>query len=49
MSALSRFGALYRDEHGHEVWRIVDADGRIVAEGVESDHDAAFIAEGVAA
>lgn len=49
MSALERFGALYRDEQGREVWRIVDANGRTVAEGVESDHDAAFIAEGVIA
>ena len=34
---------LYRNDEGHEVWIIREADGTIVAEDVESDHDAEWI------
>lgn len=34
---------LYRDADGHEVWRIVGADGSVESDGVASDHDAAWI------
>lgn len=30
---------LYRDDDGHEVWRIRDAAGETVQEGIASDHD----------
>lgn len=42
---LERLGELYRDADGHEVWRIRSAAGVVVAEGVASDHDAAWLAE----
>lgn len=48
MTALEQFGSLYRDECGNEVWRIVDRSGAVVADGVSSDYDAAWIAGRVA-
>lgn len=45
---LETYGRLYRDADGHEVWRIVGTDGRVVADGVASDHDAEWIATQVA-
>lgn len=44
MTALDRFGELYRNAEGAEVWRIRNARGEVVAEDVSSDHDAAWIA-----
>ena len=43
--ALLTFGELYRNESGHEVWRIRDADGAVYAEDVASDFDAEWLAE----
>lgn len=43
--ALLTFGSLYRDENGHEVWRILDTDGAIYADGIASDFDAQWLAE----
>jgi len=34
---------LYRDDQGHEVWRIVEADGTVAGEGITSDHDASWL------
>jgi hypothetical protein len=34
---------LYRDGDGHEVWRILGADGSVESDGVASDHDAEWI------
>jgi hypothetical protein len=45
---LEQLGELYRDETGHEVWRIRDLAGNVAAEAVESDHDAAWIAGRIA-
>lgn len=42
--ALQQYGDLYRNDEGHEVWRITDAEGNVVAEDVASDFDAAWIA-----
>lgn len=34
------FGELYRDEDGHEVWRIKEVEtGNVLREGIASDHD----------
>jgi hypothetical protein len=30
---------LYRNAQGHEVWRITDADGTVIAHDISSDHD----------
>lgn len=49
MTALARLGELYRDADGIEVWRVRDTAGRVVAEGIASDHDAAWIADTTAA
>jgi hypothetical protein len=38
-------GQLYHTDEGREVWRIRDTEGRVVAENIESDHDAAWLAE----
>jgi hypothetical protein len=43
--ALLAHGELYRDESGHEVWRIRDTDGSIYADGIASDFDAQWLAE----
>ena len=43
--ALLAHGELYRDEDGHEVWRIRDTDGNIYADGIASDFDAQWLAE----
>jgi len=33
-------GELYRDEDGHEVWRIKEIEtGKVLHEGIASDHD----------
>lgn len=45
VDALMAFGELYRDETGHDVWRIRDIDGGIYADGVASDFDAQWLAE----
>lgn len=45
VDALLAFGELYRDEAGHDVWRIRDIDGGIYADGVASDFDAQWLAE----
>lgn len=42
--ALHQLGELYRNANGHEVWRIRDRQGRIVADDIDSDRDAAWIA-----
>lgn len=34
---------LYRDAFGHELWRIRDADDRVLHSGIASDHDMASI------
>lgn len=44
-SNLARYGSLYRNDEGHEVWRITGPDGQVIAENVSSDHDAAWIAD----
>lgn len=49
MDALTEHGELYRDEAGHEVWRIRNRTGHVVAEGIASDHDARWLADQVAA
>ncbi|UGS26351.1 hypothetical protein K8F61_17250 [Microbacterium resistens] len=49
MNALDELGELYRDENGHEVWRIRDRKGNVQHEGVASDHDAAWLAEQISA
>lgn len=41
---LTAFGELYRDDQGCAVWRIHTAKGEVVAEGIASDFDAAWIA-----
>lgn len=45
VDALLTFGELYRNEAGHEVWRIRDTDGGIYAEDIASDFDAQWLAE----
>jgi|GEM_PF-5855464 len=47
--ALDRFGSLYVNEEGWEVWCIRDRSGAVYADDVASDHDAAWIAGRVAA
>lgn len=47
--ALARFGRLYRNAAGHEVWRIQDLDGSVYVEDIASDFDARWLAEQVAA
>jgi hypothetical protein len=33
-------GELYRDENGHEVWRIKEIEtGKVLQDGIASDHD----------
>jgi len=36
---------LYRNDEGHEVWIIKDADGTVVSENVQSDHDARWLVD----
>lgn len=45
---LARYGTLYRNENGIEVWRLTDSNGQIIADSVESDHDARWIADRIA-
>ena len=47
--ALYELGTLTRNADGVEVWTIRDRSGAIVADGIESDFDAAFVAASVAA
>lgn len=42
--ALDRLGSLYRNADGVEVWAIRDLNGAIVADNIEPDFDAAFVA-----
>lgn len=43
--ALMRFGRLYRNADGHEVWGIFDPEGNVYVEDIASDHDARWLAE----
>ena len=36
---------LYRNSDGHEVWRITDGEGTLIAEDVASDHDMTWLRE----
>ncbi|MCU0296965.1 MAG: XkdF-like putative serine protease domain-containing protein [Candidatus Nanopelagicales bacterium] len=47
-TSLQRYGSLYRDEAGNEVWRITGPDGKVHDEGIAGDSDAAFIAASAA-
>lgn len=44
LGALYRLGQLYRDADGRMVWRVRDTAGHVLADGIASDHDAAWIA-----
>lgn len=45
MSALEKYGELYRNEEGHEVWRIRGNQNNIIEDNISSDFDAEWLAE----
>lgn len=47
--ALDELGTIYRNTEGHEVWEIRDRSGAVIYTNVVSDHDAAWLANQVAA
>lgn len=40
-----RYGELYRNDNGNEVWRIKDENGNVIQENIASDYDAQWLAE----
>ncbi len=41
-------GELYRDEDGHEVWRIKEIEtGKVLRDGIASDHDYRWLLDAI--
>ena len=43
--SLMKYGELYRNDDGNEVWRIKDKNDNVIQENIASDYDAQWLAE----